>query len=382
MKYYIVAGEASGDLHGSNMMKALKRLDNQAEFRVWGGDLMEKESNSPLVKHYRDTDFMGFTEVIANLRTILRNIKDCKIDILKYQPDVLVLIDYPGFNLRIAKWAKAKGFLVAYYISPQVWAWKASRVKTIRKVVDKMFVILPFEKDFYATYDYPVEFVGHPLLDAIDNLAEQPHFRAKHQLNDKKIIALLPGSRGQEIKNLLPTMLELVSLFPDYQFVLAGAPAIPPEIYKIYLNVFNKILKQKKQTPITLHIVYGETYALLQNAHAAIVASGTATLETALFKVPQIVCYKGSAISFAIAKRIVNIKYISLVNLIMDKLVVTELVQDDFNLKNLEKTLIHLLNPAQHQKMLNDYESLCEKLGGGASYRVAAGILALAKAKK
>lgn len=382
MKYYIIAGEASGDLHGGNMMKSLKKLDAHAQFRVWGGDLMDEISGGNLVKHYRNTDFVGFTEVVANLRTILRNIRQCKNDILAYQPDTLVLIDYPGFNLRIAKWAKKHHLKVIYYISPQVWAWNTRRVHLIKKVVDKMLVILPFEKGFYADYDYEVDFVGHPLLDAIEAYSSQSDFIVQHQLDSsKKIIALLPGSRGQEIKNLLLTMLELVPHFTDYQFVLAGAPSIAKDTYHKYIATFNEKRSKKKLPPIQIQIVYGETYSLLNCAHAAVVASGTATLETALFQVPQVVCYKGSSISFQIAKRIVKIKYISLVNLIMEKEVIKELIQGDFNLKNLKNELEKVLESPKRDLILADYEQLNLKLGGGGASEKAAQIIWKAMSK-
>ena len=371
MKYYIIAGEASGDLHGSNLMKSLKRLDEKSDFRFQGGDLMQAESENGLMKHYRDADFMGFVQVIQNLRTILQNISNCKKDIITYSPDVLILIDYPGFNLRIAKWAKKQGLKVIYYISPQVWAWKAGRVKLIRRVVDKMFVILPFEKDFYATYDYDVDYVGHPLLDAIRDLPASNDFRKRNELSEKPIIAILPGSRSQEIKSLLMTMLEMVDLFPNYQFIIAGAPAIGLEMYQKIIANFN----QKNQTNIDVTIVHQQTYDLLKNTKAALVASGTATLETALFNVPQVVGYKGGKISYELFKIIVKIKYISLVNLIMDKEVVTELIQDDFNPKRLQLELETILEPANHKAMQNEYVTLHTRLGNGsASAKVAESI--------
>jgi lipid-A-disaccharide synthase len=369
MKYYIIAGEASGDLHGGNMMKSLKKLDTQAEFRVWGGDSMAHESGGNLVKHYRNTDFVGFTEVVANLRTILTNIKNCKKDILGYQPDALILIDYPGFNLRIAKWAKKRNLKIIYYISPQVWAWNSRRVHKIKKIVDKMMVILPFEKDFYKKYDYDVEFVGHPLLDAIDDYSnEEDNFHKKNNFSkDKKIIALLPGSRNQEVKNLFSVMIELVPLFPEYQFILAGAPSIPLETYQKHISKYNKEREAKNESVIELPIVFGQTYHLLKYATAAVVTSGTATLETALFEVPQVVCYKGSTISYQIAIRIVDIQYISLVNLIMDKEIVTELIQHEFNTKSLEKALQNILKPEEQKTIKEAYSELREKLGGGGA---------------
>ena len=344
MKYYIIAGEASGDLHGSKLIKELKKLDNDAQLRCWGGDLMQLEG-ATIVKHYKELAFMGFAEVIKNLPTILNNLKFCKRDIAAFNPDVLVLIDYPGFNLRIAKWAKEKGFKVIYYISPQVWAWKESRVKLIRQVVDKMLVILPFEKEFFEKkWDYKVEYVGHPLVQVInDFMATKPGWK-----KEEKIIALLPGSRKQEIAKKLPIMLEASKGFPNYQFVVAKAASLEDNFYSNLLSDYPNV-----------SFVTNETYALLSKASAALVTSGTATLETALFAVPQVVCYKGSAISYQIAKRLVKIKYISLVNLIMDKEVVKELIQDELTVSNLTKELTNILyNTENIIRMKNDYEVL------------------------
>ena len=371
MKYYIIAGEASGDLHASNLMKELKAQDTHFEFRCWGGDLMAAQGGK-IVKHYRDLAFMGFAEVIANLRTILSNIKFCKEDILKFKPDAIILVDYPGFNLRIAEFAKKEGFKVFYYISPQIWAWKKSRVYKIKEFVDRMFVILPFEKNFYNRYDVDVDFVGHPLLDMIANLPENDpiSFRKKNKLSDKPIIALLPGSRKQEIKKMLSVMLEVIPDFPDYQFVVAGAPSIEDDFYK-------NIIQGKNA-----QLVPGQTHALLQNSYSALVTSGTATLETALFGVPEVVCYKGSYISYQIARRVIDqsiIKFISLVNLIMDREVVRELIQDDFTVINLKQEL-HLIteNLEKRDKQLQDYKNLREKLGGaGGSEKTASLILNL-----
>lgn len=374
MRYYIIAGEASGDLHGSNLMRALKAQDPAAAFRVWGGDRMMEQSGGNLVKHYRNTDFVGFTEVLANLRTILRNIKFCKADVAAYAPDVLILIDYPGFNLRIAQWAKAHiSAKIVYYISPQVWAWKASRVHLIKRVVDRMLVILPFEADFYRQYDYTVDFVGHPLLDAIDTYPKTEDFYIQNNLQlQRPIVALLPGSRLQEIKSLLPTMLRLIPQHEDAQFVIAGAPSVPRDTYERYIRAIDDQRTQQGQPPLSVKIVYGQTYPLLNHAHAAVVASGTATLETALFGVPQVVCYRGSAISYQIAKRIVNIKYISLVNLIMDRPVVTELIQGQYTLKRLSAALTPLLAGSERQHILEAYAELRARLGGGgASVRAA-----------
>lgn len=363
MKYYIIAGEASGDLHASNLMKELKGLDAGAQFRCWGGDLM-KAQGAELVKHYRDLAFMGFTEVLMNLRTILGNIDTCKKDILDYRPDVLILVDYPGFNLRIAEFAKAEHLKVFYYISPQIWAWKQSRVHKIKRVVDKMFVILPFEKAFYEKFDYRVDFVGHPLLDAVAAFSMQPS--GLSVTADKPVIALLPGSRRQEISVMLPLMLSMRRHYPGYQFIIAGAPSQSKAFYE-------RFIQQQD-----VKIVYNETYRLLQKASAALVTSGTATLETALFGVPEVVCYKGSAVSYMIARQLVKVKYISLVNLIMDREIVKELIQNELNEKNLKAELDKLLDPASRQLMLENYEELKAKLGGAGASKYTAGLMVAA----
>lgn len=369
MKYYIIAGEASGDLHASNLIRALKIQDVDADIRAWGGDLMQ-EQGAKIVKHFRDLAFMGFAEVLFNLRTILQNIRFCKRDILAWQPDVLVLVDYPGFNLRIAEFANQKGMKVIYYISPQVWAWKKSRVHAIKKHVDKMLVILPFEKDFYAKYDYPVEFVGHPLLDALPTeLSNEKLFRKENDLSDKPIIALLPGSRKQEIEKMLRIMLEVVIDFPHYQFVIAGAPSIEDDFY---VNII-------KATGVVF--VKNKTQKLLLISEAALVTSGTATLETALLNVPEVVCYKGNAISYQIAKRIVDIPFISLVNLIMNKEVVKELIQAELTAENLKAELNKILSGAdKREAVLSNYHELRSKLGeGGASAKAADQIIRFLK---
>lgn len=362
MKYYLIAGEASGDLHGANLMKALKTQDTEATFRHWGGELMQEVAGD-LVKHYRDLAFMGFFEVLSNLRTILKNISLCKKDIENFQPDVIIFIDYPGFNLRIAKWAKKKGFRTHYYISPQIWAWKEGRIKDIKRDVDAMYVILPFEKDFYEIkHNFPVHFVGHPLIDAISERVQvNPEaFKSENGLDDRPIIALLPGSRKQEISKMLEVMLSVVEHFKDYQFVIAGAPSQDIEFYTQFI---------KKQN---VHLLLNRTYDLLSIANAALVTSGTATLETALFKVPQVVCYKGGRASYEIAKRIINLKYISLVNLILNKEVVTELIQTDFNTNRLQQELTTILDPYQRAKLFLDYYDLEQLLGGrGASKKAA-----------
>ena len=362
MKYYIIAGEASGDLHAANLMKAIVAEDPQADFRFWGGDLMQKVGGT-LVKHYRDLAFMGFLEVLMNLRTITKNLAFCKKDITQFAPDVIIYVDYPGFNMRIAKWARQEGYKNHYYISPQIWAWKEGRIKAIKKDVDEMYVILPFEKAFYEEkHDFPVHFVGHPLIDEIS--ARTPvvpeNFRKEHQLNERPIIALLPGSRKQEIQKMLKIMLSITSSFPDYQFVIAGAPSQDLEFYEPFLKK-NRV-----------HIVMNQTYNLLDVAHAALVTSGTATLETALFKVPEVVCYKGGRISYEIAKRVINLDYISLVNLIMDKEVVKELIQTEFNTKTLKKALTEILEEEKRKALFDEYYKLEQKLGGvGASANTA-----------
>jgi lipid-A-disaccharide synthase len=365
VKYYIIAGEASGDLHASNLMKELKVKDPSAEFRCWGGDLMQKQG-TVLVKHYRELAFMGFAEVLANLGTILNNIKLCKNDIKDYGPDAIILVDYPGFNLRIAEFAHNEGFRVFYYISPQIWAWKTSRVHKIKKFVDRMFVILPFEKDFYRRYDVDVDFVGHPLLDMIEQLpAENPTaFRKNNDLSEKPVIALLPGSRKQEISKMLPLMMSVCTAYPNYQFVVGGAPSIDERYYRELFAEGD------------IKIVFGQTHELLRNSYAALVTSGTATLETALFEVPEVVCYKGSFLSYHIAKMVVEkdlIKFISLVNLIMDREVVKELIQNDLNTLNLKKELDRIINnPENYQRIKTDYKALKAKLGGaGASQKTA-----------
>ena len=365
MKYYLIAGEASGDLHGANLMRALAEIDPQAQFRFWGGDRMEAVGGK-LIKHYRDLAFMGFWEVVTNLRTILRNIDLCKGDITAYQPDALIFIDYPGFNMRIAKWAKRQGIPTHYYISPQIWAWKENRIKAIRRDVDAMYVILPFEKDFYESkHQYPVHFVGHPLLDAIAARREvsMEVFKRENGLDERPIIALLPGSRKQEIAKMLSVMLSVVGSYHPYQFVIAGAPSLGYDFYRQFIREENE------------HFVSGKTYDLLSHAHAALVTSGTATLETALFRVPEVVCYRGNWISYQIAKRVISLKYISLVNLIMDAPVVTELIQGDLNTRNLKVELDKLLDPAYRDKLQRDYQALRERLGNeGASRRTAQAI--------
>lgn len=363
MKYYIIAGEASGDLHGSNLIKELHKIDKSANVRCWGGDKMEA-GGATLVKHYRDLAFMGFIEVIKNLPAIFRNLSFCKKDIVAYQPDVLILIDYPGFNLRIAKWAKQQGLKIVYYISPQVWAWKENRVNTIKACVDKMLVILPFEKEFYKKWNYEVDYVGHPLVEVIQDFQDSGEGNIPLiSDNGEGIIALLPGSRAQEILKKLPIMLRQTVHFPSYKFIVAKAPGLPDEFYDSLLKPFANV-----------DAVVNKTWALLSQSKAALVTSGTATLETALFGVPEVICYKGNALSYQIAKRLVKIKFIGLVNLIMDKEVVKELIQDELNEENLTKELAELLYNSEKQNQVKaDYRNLKNllSLGGHASANAA-----------
>lgn len=368
LKLYFIAGEASGDLHGSNLMKALRKHDPTIDFRFWGGDLMQKIAGKP-VKHIKELAFMGFIEVLFNLRTILRNITICKEDILAYKPDALVLIDYPGFNMRIAAWAKAHNIKVYYYVSPQIWAWKQNRVHKIKRTVDHMFTILPFEKAFYQKFDFEVEYVGHPLLDAIEQYKEETfseaNFRQQWDLGDQPIIAILPGSRKQEVSVKLPIMLQAVQELNQYQIVIAGAPSLDVSFYTPLIA--NRNVK----------IIHGATYDVLASSEAAVVTSGTATLETALLNIPEVVCYKASPISYAIAKRLVKIKFISLVNLIMDREVVRELIQHECNARQINEELKLLLKGgAKRDKVLADYEIMRQNLGGGgASEKVAQSLL-------
>jgi len=376
MKYYIIAGEASGDLHGSNLIIELKKKDTAANFRCWGGDKMQA-AGATLVKHYKELAFMGFLEVIKNLGTIFKNLKFCKEDILQYRPDALILIDYPGFNLRIAEWAKEQGIRIIYYISPQVWAWKENRVKLIKKCVDKMLVILPFEKEFYKKWDYEVEYVGHPLVEVIEEFGirnlelgtknENPLFPdSKLPITNPNIIALLPGSRQQEIMKKLPIMLEVAKHFPDYKFIVAKAPGLDENFYAELLAPYNNVSS-----------VVDKTYDLLLQSKAALVTSGTATLETALFGVPEVICYKGSSFSYQIAKRLIKIKFIGLVNLIMDKEVVKELIQDELTVENLRHELNELLTNETKQKQVKEDYVLLKNLlskGGHASANAAGSI--------
>ena len=375
MRYYIIAGEASGDLHGSNLIRELQQADATADIRCWGGDKMQA-TGAKLVKHYRELAFMGFTEVVKNLGTIFKNLKFCKADILQYKPTALILIDYPGFNLRIAKWAKKQGLFaesggkVIYYISPQVWAWKENRVKMMKQWIDKMICILPFEKKYYREkWNWEVEYVGHPLVEVIEEFRVKSLELRVETPYGGNIIALLPGSRKQEILKKLPIMLEVAKDFPAHQFVVAKAPGLEESFYNELLAPYNNVSS-----------VVNKTYELLAQAKAALVTSGTATLETALFGVPQVICYKGNGLSYQIAKRLIKIKFIGLVNLIMDKEVVKELIQNDLTVKNLQQELEKLLTDGSKQAQLKeDYVALKKLLseGGRASANAAKSIYGL-----
>lgn len=378
MKYYLIVGEASGDLHASNLMKALKEADASAEFRFVGGDLMAAVGGT-CVKSYKDMAYMGFIPVLLHLRTIFRNMDYCKGDIVSWNPDVLILVDYPGFNLKIAEYIRAHTRIpIYYYISPKIWAWKEYRIKNIKRDVDELFSILPFEVDFYRKHQYPIHYVGNPCVDAVSAFLDSKKtdfqgFVRKHGLTDKPIVALLAGSRKQEIKDNLTRMIAASKDFPDYQFVVAGAPGIEPDFYRNYMDEHTQI-------------VFGETYSLLQHATAALVTSGTATLETALFRVPQVVCYytaAGKLVSF-LRKHILKVKYISLVNLIAGKEVVTELVADGMTVPNIEKELRAILpSGGQRMRMLEDYDRLIAILGApGASGRAAEQIVQLLRERK
>jgi lipid-A-disaccharide synthase len=365
MKYYVIAGEPSGDLHASNLMKELLLIDNTIQFQFWGGDLMESVTKQKPRKHIKDLAFMGFVEVIKNIRTIFKNIAFCKKDILEYKPDVLLLVDYPGFNLRIADWAKQQGIRVIYYISPTIWAWKENRVEIIKRSVEKMFVILPFEVAVYKKHNYNADYAGHPLLDAIeqekDKLPNKEVFTAENKLDNRPIIAVLPGSRKQEIERMFSIMLDVVSDFKDYQFVIAGTTNLPKEAYNVALDM-------------GLKVVFNQTYALMHNAYAGIIKSGTSTLESALFRLPQVVCYKGGAVSYSIARMVVGnrVKYISLPNLILDKPVVKELIQSELTPENLKRELKLILGGKAREEMLAEYDGLIKLLGNsGASKKVA-----------
>ena len=364
MKYYLIAGEASGDLHGANLMKEIKQRDSEASFRFWGGDLMAKQGGRP-IKHIRDLAFMGFVEVLLNIRTIIKNLAFCKKDIAFFNPDMMIFIDYPEFNLRISKFTHRLGIKNYYYISPQLWAWKSSRINIIKQTINRMFVVLPFEKEFYAKRDYKVSFVGHPLVDAIKTkiFDSKSEFYQKHQLSKLPIIALLPGSRKQEIRVMLQIMIFVVDSFPKFQFVIAGAPSQDLIFYK-------KLIANHR-----IPVVMKDTYNLLKHSHAALVTSGTATLETALLDIPQVVCYKGNWLSYIIGKWLVKVDYISLVNLILKKRVVAELIQAELNVENLKKELYAILLEKNRKKIKKDYAHLKKLLGERASSQVAEYIL-------
>ena len=365
MKYYIIAGEASGDLHASNLIKEIIKLEPNADIRAWGGDKMQN-AGANVVKHFKDLAFMGFYEVLINLRTILKNINFCKKDILEFSPDKIIFVDYPGFNMRIAKWSKKYKFQTIYYIAPQLWAWNEKRIKKIKKYIDSLYVILPFEKEFFETkHKYPVKFLGHPLLDSISNFKKNYDSSSEQIITNKKaVIAILPGSRKQEIKKILNTVIKIVDYFPDHQFIVAGAP-------NIELSYYKSILKNKR-----IKVIENKTYEILSISTAAIVTSGTATLETALFKVPQVVCYKSSYFSYFIAKLIVNIKYISLVNLIMDQQIVKELIQQDCNKDKIRYELEKILDLNNKKSLQIKYDELTSILGNsGTSKRVALDII-------
>jgi lipid-A-disaccharide synthase len=361
MRYYIIAGERSGDLHGGNLIKALRRKDPNATIRAWGGEAMQ-EAGAELVVHYKEMAFMGFWEVFTNLTTIQKRIKQCKVDILAFKPDALILIDYAGFNMRISKYAKENGIPTHYYISPKIWAWNQKRAYKIKRSVDYMYVILPFEKAFYKKFDYEVDYVGNPLLDAIKDF--EPHTDFKEHLTDKPIIAILPGSRKQEVLHMLGNLKAVVPYFKDYHFVVAGVSNLEPDLYSSVSNLEN------------VSLVINQAYDLLHVATAALVTSGTATLETALFNVPQVVCYKTSGVSYAIAKRLIRVDFISLVNLILNKEAVRELIQQDFTIENLRTELAHLLpGEAKRAEVLKDYQKLKELMGNMDTSQNAANLI-------
>ena len=364
MKYYLIAGEASGDLHGARLIEALKAQDPKASIRCWGGDLMQ-QAGGTLIKHYRDLAFMGFWEVLINLPTILKNIRFCKADIMGFAPDVIIYIDYPGFNLRLAEWARKKGYRNHYYISPQLWAWKANRAAKMKRDLDALYTILPFEKAYFKEkHNYEVHYVGHPLLDSLAKSNTPKDFRKTHALDDRPIVALLPGSRQQEVKKMLPLFLKMIPAFPDHQFVIAGTPTLGKAYYTALMDTQ------------FCNIVVGNTYALLQSSEAALVTSGTATLETALFEVPQVVCYKTSGFSYWLAKKWVTLEWISLVNLIFDREVVEELIQEKCTAEKLEKALREILSPEGKVHLKKQYQQLNQLLDqGGASQKTAALIL-------
>lgn len=372
MRYYLVAGEASGDLHGANLIKGLKQHDTRAEFRCWGGDLMQ-EAGAVLVKHYKECAIMGFVEVVMSLQKVTRNLRECKKDIEAYAPDVLILIDYPGFNFRIAEFAKKRGIRVFYYIAPKVWAWKESRVHKLKAYTDKLFIIFPFEVEYFKKWDIAAVYRGNPLLDSVDNNpyaqeSREAFFKRIHLLPDKPVIALLAGSRRSEISYLLPRMIAVAKNFPQYRFILAAAPSVERSYYEALL----------KGSGVEIAILSGETYSILRHSQAAIISSGTASLEAALIGTPQVVCYGGNEISYQIAKRLVKLKYISLANLIMDRGLFKELLQHDCTPANITQEMRRLLDDAPYRdKMIADYREVRRVLGGkGASGQVAEAMIA------
>lgn len=361
MKYYLIAGEASGDLHASNLMKEIKKEDTEALFRYLGGDLMIEQGGS-CAKHYKETAYMGFVDVFMHLPSILKNIKRVKQDILNFKPDVVILVDYPGFNLRIAEFAHNAGLKVFYYISPKIWAWKQSRVHKIKRYIDTLFIIFPFEKDFYKKFDYPVEYVGNPIMDAIDfRKPDTEAFKKEYALDDRKIVALLPGSRKREIEHNFPIMLKTAEQFPNLQFLVAGAPSLDRSFIEKFITQPN------------VKLLYNQTHEVLRKADAALVTSGTATLETAILNIPEVCCYKGDTLSYHIAKKLIKVKFISLVNLVMEKEVIKEYIQFDMTVEKLSEELNKLLyDDVYRQTMLNRFEELRQILGGkGASERTA-----------
>ena len=370
MKYFIIAGERSGDLHGSNLIKAIKNADSNAEIMAWGGDFMQ-EAGAKISKHYRELAFMGFLEVLKNLGKILGFIGICKKEIEAFQPDALILIDYAGFNLRIAKWAKKNNYKVFYYISPKVWAWNQGRAWSLKKNIDRLFVIFPFEVSFFKKYDFEVEFVGNPLFDAIANFQPASNFLEENKLTNKKVIALLPGSRKQEVENMLNLMVATQPHFPDFQFVIAGVGNLPRSFYEPFLN-----------EKITL--VIDQTYDLLSHSTAALVTSGTATLETALFEVPQVVCYKTSNISYQIVKMLIKVPFISLVNLVAEKEVVKELIQKDLTVGNLCDELTKIIRNSEFkERQIRGYKEVKLSLGEvGASEKTGRRIVEILNIKQ
>ena len=373
MRYFLIVGEASGDLHGSNLVRELKLQDPQAQFRFFGGDLMAAQAGVPPVKHYSEMAFMGFVRVLMNLRKIGRNMEQCKADIVDFKPDVVILIDFAGFNLRIAEFAKSLGLKTVFYISPKIWAWKQNRIKKIKKYIDKMLTILPFETEFYARFDYPVEYVGNPILDAIEEFRSGDHqteadFRKANNLTDKPIIGLLAGSRKQEVDFMLPVMIEVSRQFPEYQFVISGAPGLDRDYY-------TKVIGADCNIPI----VFGQTYNLLKFSRAALVTSGTATLETALFGVPEAVLYRISAPDFLyrIGRKLLKVKWISLANLIVGREIIRELVQMDCNPRTIADELRKILDDEQYDaEFQRNYAELRQRMGSaGASQRAAQAVI-------